>query len=174
LDSILKSELRVFKYLNYRLNIATPYKFMEVFLQILDNNLRLDEAETETVEFSLNFKKIQVKLLHLIGVKLLERFYYYRDDIYGQLYESIMGRSRHVDIDIDDKQDFFSVENDILYLSASIIVSAGYIYSQNDKQIYEKIIESISTITKLDKADLDEFAVIITHFGLINDKKIVF
>jgi hypothetical protein len=49
LDSILKSELRVFKYLDYRLNIATPYKFMEVFLQILDNNLRLDEAET--VEF---------------------------------------------------------------------------------------------------------------------------
>jgi hypothetical protein len=78
LNSILNSEMRVFKYLDYKLNLTTPYNFMETLLEVLGNNN----------------EKLNPKIFYDIGVKILERFYYSRTQIYDRLYECMTGRSK--------------------------------------------------------------------------------
>lgn len=78
LESILSSELRVLKHLNFRLNIMTPYQFMEILLEILGHNM----------------PELEPKAFYLIAVRLLEIFYCTRDEIYNRLYESFTGRTR--------------------------------------------------------------------------------
>ena len=83
LESIMNSELRVLKYLDYKINLSTPFTFMEILLEILDKN----NPELES------------KIFYLIGCKVLECFYCLRDEIYSRLYESITGRTRDPTID---------------------------------------------------------------------------
>lgn len=172
LDSILNSELRVLKYLDYKLSIPTPYQFMEILLEILGHNLPM----------------LEPKAFFIIGVKILECFYCSRDQVYDRLYESFTGRTR----DIGDRESFLCVENDLLYLSSSLIVASAHIYDPKDKKIYDtvffsflnssknckglfffhfilKVLDAISTISQLEKNDLDEFSVILCHFGLVDD-----
>jgi hypothetical protein len=70
LDEILDSEIRVLKALDFKLHIETPYQYMELLLEVLAKN-RTD---------------IDVSLLHSAGVKILECFYYAREEIVPKLY----------------------------------------------------------------------------------------
>lgn len=76
-ESILNSELRVLKYLDYRLNIITPYNVIETLLEILGHNLKNSEP----------------KILYIVTIRLLERFYYAKEKIYEKLYQSITGKN---------------------------------------------------------------------------------
>jgi len=73
----MNSELRILKYLDFKLNITTPYQFVEILLEILGHNTELES-----------------KIFYLISVKILECFYCMRDEIYNRLYESITGRTK--------------------------------------------------------------------------------
>lgn len=75
-ESILNSELRVLKYLDYRLNIITPYNVVETLLEILGHNLKNSEP----------------KALYIVAIRLLESFYFAKEKIYEKLYESITGK----------------------------------------------------------------------------------
>lgn len=74
----MNSEIRVMKYLDYKLNLDTPFSLMEVLLEILSNNL---------IQFN-------PQIIHAIGVKILECYYCQREEIYNRLYETMTGRSR--------------------------------------------------------------------------------
>lgn len=78
LVSIMHSEIRVMKYLDYKLNLPTPFSLMELLLEILKNNL----------------VQINSQILHAIGVKIIESYYCQREEIYDRLYETMTGRSR--------------------------------------------------------------------------------
>lgn len=71
LDAILDSEIKVLKALNFKLHIETPYQYMELLLEVLANNQ----------------SDIDASLLHSAGVKILECFYYAREEIVPKLYE---------------------------------------------------------------------------------------
>ncbi|RMZ93842.1 Cyclin N-terminal domain-containing 1 [Brachionus plicatilis] len=77
-ESILNSELRVLKYLDFRLNILTPYNVVETLLEILGHNL----------------KNSQPKALYIISIRLLESFYFCKEQIYKRLYESFSGKAK--------------------------------------------------------------------------------
>jgi hypothetical protein len=79
----MHSELRVLKYLSFRLNISTPYEFMEILLEILGSNE----------------PTLEPKIFYLIGVRIMEYFYYARDEIYSRLFEAVTGRTRDLSTD---------------------------------------------------------------------------
>jgi hypothetical protein len=81
IESIMSSELRVFKYLNFRLNVPSPCQFVEILLEILNVN-------------NDNMIGLDTNIIHLIAMKVLECFYCEREHIYDRLYESMTGRSR--------------------------------------------------------------------------------
>lgn len=119
LSSILNSEMRVFKYLGYKLNIPTPYIFMEILLELLGNNN--DDLDP--------------KIFYFIGVKILECFYYSREEIYDSLHETLTGRTRE-----KNNRDCFEVlENDYLYLSSSVIVASSHIFDKKDQTVCKKV-----------------------------------
>lgn len=78
LESILNSELRVLKYLDYKLNITTPYTVIETMLEILGHNI----------------ENVQPEALFIVANRLLECFYYTREEIFDRLHESFTGRSK--------------------------------------------------------------------------------
>ena len=83
IDMISNSERRVLKYLNFQLNLPTPYMFIETLLEVLGHN------ETE----------IETNTLYKIACKVLEGFYYSRKYIYDRLYECFTGRTRETKSD---------------------------------------------------------------------------
>ncbi|CAF0749951.1 unnamed protein product [Brachionus calyciflorus] len=149
LESILSSELRVLKFLDYKLNTTTPYTVIEILLEILGHNV--ENAEP--------------KALYIIAVQILECFYMARDDIYNRLYESFTGRTKEK----YDRESFLSVESDYLYLGSSIIAASSKILSQKEIEYYETILEAISNISQMEKDDIEDFAVIICHFAILDD-----
>ena len=114
--TVLSSELKVMKYLNYRLSIETPFSFTQVLLEVLANNCR----------------DVNIEILATIANKVLESFYCQRDAIYSRLYESMTGRSR----DNSERNKFLVIEKNHLYLSASVIIASAFIYK---KSLYETV-----------------------------------
>ena len=192
-QSVMNSELRVLKYLDYRVSVATPFDFVELLLEILGRNV----------------PDLNPTIFYLIGMKVLECFYCQRDKIYERLYESITGRSADRDADdFDDDDDdgddgdgdedtkkddqnanlvgiagrarasesdsraMKRVESDYLYLAASIIVSAAHIYDNEDKLVYGVVLDAMATISRLDKCDLADLAAILCHFSLSPDEDV--
>jgi hypothetical protein len=77
-SNINASQLRVLKYLKYKINLITPYNFIQIFLEILSKNENLSET----------------KILYVISVKILELFYFEREDIYNSLFKSFTERDK--------------------------------------------------------------------------------
>ena len=77
LNSILNSELRVLKYLDYKINRQTPYHYLGILIEVLCNN----------AELIMNSTKIDFNAFYTIGVKVLEGFCYYRNEIYSKFFE---------------------------------------------------------------------------------------
>ena len=67
--------------LDYKINLQTPYIFLGILI----------EALADKVE------KVDPKVFHLIGVRILEGFYYSRTEIFSKLFKHIMGHSRDND-----------------------------------------------------------------------------
>ncbi len=107
------------KCLGYRLNLHTPFSFMEVLLEVLGHNE----------------PQVDVRILRAVGVKLLECFHCQRGQIYDRLYESMTGRSR----DASDRQEFAVIERNLLYLAASVVVAAGYLYDHAQRDVHKLV-----------------------------------
>ena len=107
------------KCLGYRLNFATSFSFMEVLLEVLGHNE----------------PQVDVRILRAVGVKLLEGFYCQRGQIYDRLYESMTGRSR----DAIDRMEFAVIERNLLYLAASVVVAAGYLYDHAQRDVHKLV-----------------------------------
>ena len=69
------------KYLNFKVNIPTPFQFIGLILEIL--NIK----HKELIERDLN-------LIYVICLKILECFYFESEKIYDRLHEHLTSRSR--------------------------------------------------------------------------------
>ena len=78
LVSIKKSELRVFKYLDFQANLTTPCDFIEILLETFGEMNGL----------------VEIKILYMISIKILEVFYCQRDEIYSKLFHAMTGREK--------------------------------------------------------------------------------
>lgn len=137
-ESILNSELRVLKYLDFRLNILTPYNVVETLLEILGHNL----------------KNSQPKALYIISIRLLESFYFCKEQIYKRLYESFSGKAKDhterqfkpqtfttiVVIFYFSRKQLFVLENDYLYLASALISASAHVLNHKDSNYNEMVI----------------------------------
>ena len=78
LESILASELRVLKTLDYIANIPTPFSYVELLLEVLSRKIPEFEA----------------KHLYYICVSMFYKYYNKREKIYAMLYETVTGRTK--------------------------------------------------------------------------------
>jgi len=78
-EAIKASEIEVLTFLDYRVNLITPYNFIEALLEILCQN------KTQLKE--------QIKILFVISTKIIQCFYFHRDEIYDVLFQTITGLS---------------------------------------------------------------------------------
>ena len=79
-ERIKDSEIQVLKSLDYQLNFLTPFNCIESLLEILGVCI-------------IELKQL-IKFLFVISNKLIECFYYYRDEVYDYLFEAITGLDR--------------------------------------------------------------------------------
>ena len=75
LASILDSEMKVLKSLDYLINIPTPYQYLELILELL----------------GMNKKDVDTTELHGVAVKVLEVFYYSREEYVTNLCTAYTG-----------------------------------------------------------------------------------
>ncbi|XP_032242292.1 cyclin N-terminal domain-containing protein 1 [Nematostella vectensis] len=141
--SILKSELRILKTLDYSMLVPTPLTFVETILEILGHN----------------DSRAQVKLLHDTSIKVLDVVYLKHHEIYNKLCMTATGEKGTS----GDRQKLAVLASDHMLLAVSAISTASYL---TDKSSSDMVIEQLSQITQISKEDILDFANIILEFIL--------
>ena len=77
-ESIMSSELRVLKYLNYRLGLPSLYSMTDILVQSLVSLVPSADME----------------LVRSITDQVLELFHYHHDELYEKLFEKLKGHRR--------------------------------------------------------------------------------
>lgn len=105
--SVVKSEQRVLRTLDFRLVSSSPLTYIEILLEVLRRNCR----------------DLQVNILHDVSITLLDVTYLQKIYIY-----QLLAASSDTEFDLKST-------NDHLFLAASIIIAAGYLIDaeSNDK-----------------------------------------
>ncbi|CAH1775233.1 unnamed protein product [Owenia fusiformis] len=140
-ESILQSELRVLKTLEYRVMVPSPLLFVETLLEILGHS----------------DQDVEVKVYHDVCTKVLDLVYMNRQMFYDKLYFVATGQP------LDDpakRKRFASVEGDMMLLGTSAIAAATYIVDQSNT---DKVVEELSKISKVPTDDILDFATIIVQ-----------
>ncbi|XP_052286387.1 cyclin N-terminal domain-containing protein 1-like isoform X2 [Dreissena polymorpha] len=146
-ESIMQSELRVIKTLNFRLAKHSPLVYLEAILESLGH-----------MDPSANILK-----LHDLGMKLLDLVYLQYDDVYYKLYQVATGGSPSTSQQIDS---FASVRADKMLLMVSIVTASAYII---ENESHQKTMIMLSKLTKIPEEDIADFASVI--FNLVVDTR---
>eukprot|EP00112_Aurelia_sp_Birch-Aquarium-sp1_P005611 Seg1640.6 transcript_id=Seg1640.6/GoldUCD/mRNA.D3Y31 product="Cyclin N-terminal domain-containing protein 1" protein_id=Seg1640.6/GoldUCD/D3Y31 len=134
--SVVKSEVRLLKTLGFRLVVTTPLTFLETLLEVLGSNC----------------PAMNVKLMHDIGMKLLDVYYLRRGKILVKLCRSATAVVRNHDISI--------LGTDHLYLATAIIAAGSHILNSNSSSM---VLNQMLQITQIPEVDITEFANIIVE-----------
>lgn len=140
LSSIVQSEIRVLKTLEYQVHQPIPLEYIEVLLGSLVHN---DKA-------------IPVKQLHALALKILDVFYLQRRQIHDklkQMFNSVQGIERK-----GSDSFMIAVEMDKMLLASAIITAAGFILGQSHTK---HISSQLSEITCIVSDDIINFASIL-------------
>ena len=133
--SIVQSEVRVLKTLNYKIYEITPVEYIETLLETLGNN---DNT-------------LKVKQLHGVSLKILDMFYICREKIISKL----MQRATP---DSDPTTLRPALEADLMLLAAAVIGAAGFIL---DQTLSDYTIQQLSYIISVVPEDILEFSSIL-------------
>ncbi|XP_076320099.1 cyclin N-terminal domain-containing protein 1-like isoform X2 [Tachypleus tridentatus] len=137
LDSILNSELRVLKTLNYKVNVCTPFYYLETLVEVL----------------CYNNPSISARPLFTISVKLLQFTYINREKIYQHLSHNLAMR-KQIMLQ-QNKGGCHSIKSDYLLLSLAIIAASGHFTMPGMEQ---KITQQLHEITNSPVEDITDFS----------------
>lgn len=151
--SIVQSEIRVLKTLEYRVHYPTPLEYVEVLLGALVHN----------------DKTVPAKHLHALSLKILDVFYLCRRRIRAKLnslsapppagpeqaHEAAAGVRAPP---TDHEPSCTAVETDKMLLAASIVTAAGFILGQSHTK---QVASQLSQITCIVSEDIITFASIL-------------
>ncbi|KAI0227109.1 Cyclin N-terminal domain-containing protein 1 [Lamellibrachia satsuma] len=140
-DSILQSELRVLKTLDYKVMLPSPLLYIETLLEILGHN----DSSAE------------VKMYHGVCLKVLDVVYMWRRDIYKKLFQLATGR---FETSTKERAKFATVEQDYMLLAVAVIASTSYILNQT---LTHRVIKNLSQITRIPNDDILDFATVIVQ-----------
>jgi len=137
--SIVQSEIRVLKTMQYQVHQPTPLEYVEVLLGSLAHNN----------------KGMPVKHLHALSMKILDIFYLRRQSVLEKLeHLSVPNPAKSIGTDMV----MATVENDQMLLASAIITAAGFILGQSKTK---HISSQLSQITCIVDEDIISFASIL-------------
>lgn len=149
-DGILNSELRILKTLNYKVNVPSPVVYLDTLLEVLGHNDAMANPE----------------FLRAIAAKVLDVAYVQRQMVYGALFAKATGTPK---MGPSDRVQFSSVENDSLFLAASVVCCAAFLINERESK---KVLERLKTITGIPEEDLFDFtSVLISVVSEDDDEK---
>ncbi|XP_065054480.1 cyclin N-terminal domain-containing protein 1-like isoform X2 [Rhopilema esculentum] len=137
--SVIKSEIRLLKTLEFRISVPTPLVFLETLLEVL----------------GLNDANIKVKLIHEVALKLLDTFYLKRRQMLEKLCKLTVNEVNGHDVSV--------LGADYLLLATSIILSAADILNTDCSGV---VANQLFNITKIPEKDIADFSKIITREAL--------
>ena len=143
-NSILQSEIRVLKTLNYHVHPPIPLTYVEALLEVLGHNNPC----------------IKVKHLHGICLSVLELYYIQRHSVYTKL-------KRIAGITNNQKTRATSIEKDNMLTGSAIIGGAAYLLNKHTSDF---IIEQLSKITEIICEDISDFAAVLIEQVLNQDE----
>ncbi|KAK7497955.1 hypothetical protein BaRGS_00010826 [Batillaria attramentaria] len=141
-NSILQSELRVLKTLDFRVTVLSPLDYVETLLQVLAHN---------TVSLDL-----PVAVYQSVSVKLLTVLYLRCE----HLYTSLLRMSTHAGFSSQLRCRVSEVQADKLLMGASVIAASVYIA---DQQHTDTVITHLHRITQVAREDIEEFVTSLVH-----------
>lgn len=136
--SIVQSEIRVLKTLQYQVHQPTPLEYIEVLLGSLVHNN----------------KGMPVKHLHALSLKILDIFYLRRLSIREKLENLSVPTDTAKEVDMV----MATVENDQMLLASAVITASGFILGQSKTK---HISSQLSQITCIVDEDIINFASIL-------------
>ncbi|XP_046564584.1 cyclin N-terminal domain-containing protein 1-like isoform X1 [Haliotis rubra] len=137
--SILQSELRILKTLEFKLAVLSPLQYVETLLEIIGHN----------------DKTTDVKLYHSTAIKLLYLFNLKRTEIYDKLYKTACSAET-----TQLQNRVCEMVSDMLLLGTAVITASAFIM---DMSTTDTILENLSLITKIVKDEIVDFATVIVE-----------
>ncbi len=150
--SIVQSEIRVLKTLEYKVHQPTPLEFIEVLLGSLVHNN----------------KAIPAKHLHTLSLKILDIFYLRRRQIHAKL-ETLSTQELSRKSCPDDLIVLATVETDKMLLAAAIVTAAGFVLGQSQTK---QISNQLAQITCIVNEDIITFASILLEEVFTDDSNL--
>lgn len=139
-SSLMQSEIRVLKTLNYRVHGPTPLDYVELIIELV--------GETDAVP---------VRQLHGVALKVLDIFYHCQGNIIKRL-KKISSSSTTNSVVLDGK--VAAVRADFMLLAASVVGAASFVLCQaSSDYVVDIVTSSISTVHKEDILDLSALLV---------------
>ncbi|XP_044155434.1 cyclin N-terminal domain-containing protein 1 [Bufo gargarizans] len=121
----LRSELTVLKTLNFRMNIHSPFAYVEMLLEVLEHN-----------GCSLPLKDV-----HNMCVMVMDLVYLLRTPMYEALLKASVDVSTPTSL---QRSKFLSVKEDQMFLGTGVISASTFIVSQD---AWNQVLEHLSNIT---------------------------
>ena len=132
--SIMQSEIRILKTLDFCVHNATPVEFVEVLLEVLGHN----------------DSRLCVKELHGVALKVLDIFYISREQVYSKLVMCCTARGT--------REPRASLEADFMLLATAIISAAAFTYDQSSS---DYIIRQLSQVTCIVEENILDFSSVL-------------
>ena len=146
--SIVQSEIRVLKTLEYKVHYPTPLEYVEVLLGSLVHN----------------DKTVPAKHLHALALKILDVFYLRNRQVRAKLNSMAVHESSQ-----ESRVATPTVEMDKMLLAAAIITAAGFILGQSHTV---QIAGQLSQITCIVSEDIITFASILLEEVFTDDSSL--
>lgn len=143
-NSILQSEIRVLKTLNYQVHPPIPLTYVEALLEVLGHNSPC----------------IRVKHLHGICLGILELYYIQRDSVYTKL-------KRIAGISNNQKSRAIRVEKDNMLTGSAIVGAAAFVLNRSTSDF---VIDQLSRITEIVSEDISDFSAVLIEQVLSQDE----
>ena len=133
--SLVQSEIRLLRTLEYNVNNTTPLVFIEPLLETLSQN-----------------KKQSIPINHLYGVclKITEVIYFERELVFEKLREAC-GMSRN-------SPEAVALENNLMFLAATVISTSSFFLSPSDS---DDITTQVASCTNIMMDDILDFSSVV-------------
>ncbi|KAM4031355.1 cyclin N-terminal domain-containing protein 1 [Anomaloglossus baeobatrachus] len=124
-EDLLRSELTVLKTLNFRINIHSPFTYVEMLLEVLGHN----------------GCSLQLKDMHEMCVLVLDLVYLLRTPMYDAVLKASVDLSTPTSI---QRSKFLSVKEDQMLLGTGVISASTFMI---DPDSWNQVLEDLSNIT---------------------------
>ncbi|XP_035997591.1 cyclin N-terminal domain-containing protein 1 [Fundulus heteroclitus] len=143
-QTLLESELMVFKGLDYRLSVLNPLMYVEVILEVLGHN-----------EPSIPVERLYLLCHHVLQFITLDQI---------AIYESLLRiTTQSVSPSREQREKFVTVTEDRMLLGAAVIAVAAYILCFRK---WQQVVGELNHITGISRRSISEFArVILVHIA---------